>query len=216
MSLSTLKAKVNQLISKAKYGKCFNDICTNTPTDFVVPDGIKDISQTMFGTLPFIQSLSGKDLKTLDGVYFAAPDLLINVNLPSIESLSNNIFNGFNNLLEVYTPSVSSIGGNAFLNSPNITALTVGTLTETTTSSFKPCEDDSGLFTEIWIGEGTKADLYWQYSTKYTQECLHQAIEHLADLTGQEAKTLSVGSTNIAKIDEAHVQMLDNKNWILE
>jgi hypothetical protein len=38
-------------------------------------------------------------------------------------------------------------------------------------------------------------------------------IENLADLTGQTAKTFQIGATNLAKIDEEHMAMLNNKNW---
>ena len=38
-------------------------------------------------------------------------------------------------------------------------------------------------------------------------------IENLADLTGKTAKMFQIGTTNIAKIDEAHLQMLEDKNW---
>jgi hypothetical protein len=38
-------------------------------------------------------------------------------------------------------------------------------------------------------------------------------VENLADLTGHTAKTFQIGATNLAKIDEAHINMLQAKNW---
>lgn len=65
----------------------------------------------------------------------------------------------------------------------------------------------------ITIGEGWAVDIYLHYSNNLTVESLHGMIENLADLTGLTAKTFQVGATNLAKIDEAHMTMLQNKNW---
>lgn len=65
----------------------------------------------------------------------------------------------------------------------------------------------------ITIGEGWAVNIYLHYSNELTVESLHGMIENLADLTGQTAKIFQVGATNIAKIDEAHIQMLNDKNW---
>ena len=65
----------------------------------------------------------------------------------------------------------------------------------------------------ITIGEGWNVNIYLHYSENLTTESLHGMIENLADLTGQTAKTFQIGATNIAKIDEEHLTMLQNKNW---
>lgn len=67
--------------------------------------------------------------------------------------------------------------------------------------------------TDLTIGEGWAVNIYLTYSTALTQESLHGMIENLADLTGATAKTFSVGATNLAKIDEEHIAMLQAKNW---
>lgn len=77
------------------------------------------------------------------------------------------------------------------------------------TNSFENC----GSLTNITIGEGWAVNIYLHYSNKLTVESLHGMIENLADFTGQTAKTFRVGATNLAKIDEAHIQMLNDKNW---
>ena len=63
------------------------------------------------------------------------------------------------------------------------------------------------------IGEGWAVNIYLHYSNKLTVESLHGMIENLADLTGTTAKTFQIGATNLAKIDEEHMTMLQNKNW---
>lgn len=77
------------------------------------------------------------------------------------------------------------------------------------TSMFYTCT----ALKNLEIGAGWATHLYLQYSENLTQESLHGIIENLADLTGATAKVFSVGATNIAKIDEEHIAMLEAKNW---
>ena len=77
------------------------------------------------------------------------------------------------------------------------------------TSTFQNCT----ALTNITIGEGWAVSIYLHYSNNLTVESLHGMIENLADLTGRTAKTFQVGETNLAKIDEDHMAMLEAKNW---
>lgn len=65
----------------------------------------------------------------------------------------------------------------------------------------------------LTIGEGWNVNIYLHYSNNLTVESLHGMIENLADLTGKTSKKFQIGATNLAKIDEAHIQMLNDKNW---
>ena len=77
------------------------------------------------------------------------------------------------------------------------------------TATFKGCT----ALTNLTIGEGWDVSIYLTECTALTQESLHGMIENLADLTDATAKTFSVGATNLAKIDEEHIAMLQVKNW---
>ena len=77
------------------------------------------------------------------------------------------------------------------------------------TSSFGGCT----LLENLTIGEGWAVSIYVHYSNNLTVESLHGMIENLADLTGKTAKKFQIGATNLAKIDEAHINMLNTKNW---
>ena len=77
------------------------------------------------------------------------------------------------------------------------------------TTTFQNCT----ALTNLTIGEGWAVSIYLTYSNNLTVESLHGMIENLADLTGATAKTFSVGETNLAKIDEEHIAMLQAKNW---
>ena len=78
-----------------------------------------------------------------------------------------------------------------------------------TSASFGGCT----VLENLTIGEGWAVSIYLQYAKALTQESLHGMIENLADLTGQTAKKFQIGATNIAKIDEEHINMLNVKNW---
>lgn len=67
--------------------------------------------------------------------------------------------------------------------------------------------------TNITIGQGWNVNIYLHYSNNLTVESLHGMIENLADLTGLTAKTFQIGATNLAKIDQTHLDMLVAKNW---
>ena len=77
------------------------------------------------------------------------------------------------------------------------------------TYTFQGCT----ALTNLTIGEGWAVNIYLTYSNNLSVESLHGMIENLADLTGTTAKTFSVGATNLAKIDEEHIAMLQAKNW---
>lgn len=77
------------------------------------------------------------------------------------------------------------------------------------TSTFQYC----GSLQNVTIGESWAVNIYLHYSNELTVESLHGMIENLADLTGKTAKTFQIGPTNLAKIDEAHINMLKAKNW---
>ena len=52
-------------------------------------------------------------------------------------------------------------------------------------------------------------------STLYTAETIVSWLEALADRTGQSTYTLTIGSTNIAKLTETEIAIATNKNWTL-
>ncbi len=77
------------------------------------------------------------------------------------------------------------------------------------TNTFQGCT----VLKNLTIGEGWAVNIYLHYSEQLTVESLHGMIENLADLTEQTAKTFQIGATNLAKVDEEHLEMLRAKNW---
>ena len=109
-------------------------------------------------------------------------------------------------------PSVSIVGSDAFNGCSNCTYLALGKLTSVSSTAFKSMFN----LEQFYIQGDSSSSLYLQYSTKYSANVLEELIRNLADLTGKTAKTLSIGETNIAKLSDEYIAMLENKNWTLK
>ena len=156
-------------------------------------------------------------LTTIGNNGFSGCSALTEINLPMLTTIGNNGFQDCSALTEINTPSLTTIGKDAIFNTSKLTNMIVGVLTSTDPFSFRQTSRFyNGSLTVLEVGNGTSADLYLQYSTNYTQATLHAIIENLADLTGKTAKTFFVGDTNLAKIDDEHKTILNNKNWIYQ
>lgn len=103
------------------------------------------------------------------------------------------------------------IGNNSFYGCTQITEITLSaTITSIHTGAFSGCTN----IEKVAIPEGWSISLYFQHTNNLTQESLHAMIENLADMSeSTSTKYFRVGPTNIAKIDEEHIAMLNTKNW---
>ena len=136
--------------------------------------------------------------------------------IPSLNTSNGNkfqgMFSGCSRLIEV--PLLDTSKGQ-FFRDMFYTCSRLETVSLTTvnwdmeTSSFYYCT----ALKNLTIGEGWAFSIYLHYSNNLTVESLHGMIENLADLTGKTAKTFQIGTANLAKIDEEHLTMLQNKNW---
>ena len=86
---------------------------------------------------------------------------------------------------------------------------------------FKSCHSDHKKASEAFIYKGFGAFLLFYYSTVWQGKIsllwtgCGQKQNQLAGLTGKDSQTLTLGATNIAKLDEEHKTMLTDKNWVL-
>ena len=235
MSLATLKAKVQKLIDKARYGNIYKLMFTYEDIALVIPDDITVIESYNYAPLSTI-STSGKNVEQIITDFFNGCESLEVADFPKLKSVGNNVFydcsiletinmpllqsvgvNSFyqSALKEINAPNLVSIGANVILTANKVTKMTVGALNETSNESFRQViRGTNGALTELYVGQGTSADLYLQYSEKYPQSILHGIIENLADLTGKTAGGFYVGDKNLEKIDSEHKAMLESKNWI--
>ena len=196
----------------------YKKIFANEPLDLVVPDGVTILCENQNITYAPITTVSarGADVEEIIESFFQSTNVET-VNFPKLTTIGNSGFQGCSALTEINTPSLTTIGKDAILNTSKLTNMIVGVLTGTDQFSFRQTfRHYNGSLTVLEVGNGTSADLYLQYSTNYTQATLHAIIENLADLTGKTAKTFFVGDTNLAKIDDEHKTILNNKNWIYQ
>lgn len=217
MSLATLKVKVQKLIEQAMYKKYWQKLWNYEPIDFTIPDSITAPNEAWyFGVFPLMSKLSGKNVTQLieSDLSDYATDELMYVDLPKVSALGDKLFNNSHKLEEVNTPSATTMGVYVFQNCRQLSKLKVGKLTSTESTSFSITAKGTNSSIEfLEIGKGTSASLYLQDSLKYSQETLHNLIDNLADMTGQEAPVFSVGTTNLAKISDEYLQKLKDKNW---
>ena len=132
------------------------------------------------------------------------------INLP--ESLEYVGFNSFtmSNLKTLVVNSSAALLTESFSYCYSLTDITFNKAScSMYTDAFYECYP----ITNITIAEGWTESIYFNWSKQITQESLHGMIENLADLTGLDAKEFMVGATNIAKIDDEHITMLEVKNW---
>lgn len=216
MSLATLKSKIELIIHKASYGNIYEKIFKNEPLDLVIPDGVTSICNNLYYSPSSVVSCTGADVEEITENFFTNSNIQT-VNLPKARMVNNGVFYKCSLLTEINMPSLLNIGVDAIRNTSKLTKMTVGALENADPTSFKQvARGTNGALTELYVGEGTSADLYLQYSTKYPQEILHGIIENLYDLSnGGMTGILCVGATNLAKIDETHKAMAENKNWEL-
>ena len=218
----------------------YKKIFANEPLDLVLPDGVtvlcenqnimyapittvsargvdvEEITESFFQSTN-VETVNFPKLITIGNSGFQGCSALTEINAPALTTIGDSGFQGCSVLTEINTPSLTTIGKDAIFNTSKLTNMIVGVLTSTDPFSFRQTSRFyNGSLTVLEVGNGTSADLYLQYSTNYTQATLHAIIENLADLTGKTAKTFFVGDTNLAKIDDEHKTILNNKNWIYQ
>ena len=142
---------------------------------------------------------------------FAGCTSLISATLPEgTTKLGSSIFNNCFSLKTVYIPL-------------SITSTVNSCLTSTSTSSyiFNGCtalENVQFGTEEDWNDENGR---HWNFSIRLnisdnlTVECILNIFKALKDLTGETAKTLTLGSVNLAKLTNEQKLIAMNKNWTL-
>ena len=180
-------SKMNSFNSFIRYNYLLVDFVNNLD----VSNG-NDFSNMFYGvTIETIPPLDTKKGTTFSYMFY-------NCKAKEIQSL---------NLSNAYTAS------SMFNNCSNLETINIVGTTQGIKSSIVLEFPQSTKLKNITIPQGWKNSIYVQYSSVITVESLHGMIENLADLTGQTAKTFQIGATNLAKVDEEHINMLKAKNW---
>lgn len=155
--------------------------------NIVFPDSVTDIGGSAFFKCSNIES----------------------VILPSNLTLINsNSFQGCTKLKAIYIPEgVTRIAQNAFFGDPISTVYLPSTLTSMGASVFS-----TQYFRDVTLGQGFNLSLNIKAGS-YTVDVMLAMFEALKDNTGTTAKTLTLGSTNLAKLTDEQIQIATNKNW---
>ena len=141
---------------------------------------------------------------------------LTSVTIPdTVTVVDHNSFRGCSSLTSVTIPDgVVNIGSAAFYGCSSLTTINIPSSVTTigSTSIFQNCTN----LENVTLGKGFNANgLDLSASTLYSPETLKDMLYNLADRTGQTAYTITIGSTNIAKLTEAMIATVTEKNWTL-
>lgn len=139
---------------------------------------------------------------------------IIGNGVTKLTNAAYNMVNVDSKLESVCFPKLSFDGpalSRVFANNSALKTVTLKTINNSRvgTTIFEECVNLENL---TILGDALTATLYLYWSNKLTQECLHHLIEKYAGYTGTTQLTFWIGEENIAKIDEAHIKILNDKN----
>lgn len=210
-----------------------------TNAEIVIPQGVTKIARSAFYDFRTLRTVSIPDSVAYLGVSaFQMCSELVEISIPNqVDYIPSNCFqssgirvlhlpsglihiaaNAFfscSNLLELIIPSgCVTVGGSAFqqcgslkwMHLPNSLKALGGTYT------FYLCR----LLEYVTLEQGFNAKgLNLSASTLYSAETIVSWLNALADRTGEETYTLTIGSDNLAKLTAEQIAIATNKNWNL-
>ena len=140
---------------------------------------------------------------------------LKNITIPSnITLIGATAFNQCTMLKTIEIPnSVTIIEYSAFYSCTSLTNITIpSSVTSMGITMFTNCS----RLTNITLGNNFNCNnLNLSASTMYSVDTLVAMLTALADRTGQTAYTLTLGTTNLAKLSDAQKAIATDKNWTL-
>lgn len=188
----TIVSKIKTLIEYARFGMNMGELFKGNNSELFIPKSMQSMNfnqpvghqYTVVGKK--IIALKGR-VKSIAGIAFAESVLEL-IDLPECIAITSwGTFKNATNLKEVHFSSMTDVKeGETFLNCTALEVVEFGALTFMHNSTLKGC---TALHTFI-CGEGTRCNLFLYHSTELTQECLHNIIDNLADLTGTTSLTL--------------------------
>ncbi|MCH5304198.1 MAG: leucine-rich repeat domain-containing protein [Ruminococcus sp.] len=157
-----------------------------------IPESVTDLSGTQVFGYSKLKSITIPDnVSRISGSsLFYHCDELTSVVVPdSVDSIQSGLCNYCTNLKSVVLPGNCEMGGGAFSNCRNLEFVTLG-------NDFNSSVDLSA-------------------STLYSTETIVSWLKALKDRTKFSANTLTIGSTNLAKLTDEQKAIAINKNWNL-
>ena len=141
-------------------------------------------------------------IATGNSVFYGCTSLASVIFADGITTIGNQVFYGCTSLKTVYLPS-----------SINATVSSTNSLTSTSSSYyiFYNCT----VLEDVQLGKDWNMSLRLNVSNNLTVQSMVAMFNSLKDLTGNTAKTLTLGSTNLAKLTDEQKEIATNKNWTL-
>ena len=212
----TILSKIKTIIGYAKFGMAQSIIHNSEPTlyELYFPKSITSYySKSNNGWQIQAKAITGY-LQTVSGEDFLRDNNNVEIiDLPELTRAgSHAAFNRSSGLRICKIPKIRSMTQYFLSSCPKLEYLEIGSLNNMYSNSL---QNDTSLTTLI-VGKGTSSNLYLYQSPNLTQECLHNIIDNLADMTGLNAPTFYVGEENLAKIAPEYLTKLTKKNWLYQ
>lgn len=169
------------------FSQCYNLEEVTLPSTIKVINAYTFYQNYNLKTINMPSSLTRIDV----GAFFQC-NSLTNITIPNgVQYLRNQAFYSCRGLKTISIPnSTKEFGDRAFALCPSLENVTL----------------ESGF---------NASGLDLSASTLYSVNTLVSMLNALADLTGQQAKTLTIGSTNLAKLSNEQIAIATQKNWTL-
>ncbi len=205
-------------------------------TDLVIPEGVAVISGYAFYNSTNLKSVViPSTVRKIDNSSFYQSNVETFIIRDGVTSIENYVFFGCSHLTTITLPAtLKKIGENAFTDVPakvinlpsgltsisnqcfyraNVETINLpASLTDLAATSFQYCSK----LKNVTLESGFNCNrLNLSYSTLYSTETIVSWLNALADRTGQTAYTLTIGSTNLAKLTSDQIAIATNKNWNL-
>lgn len=146
----------------------------------------------------------------------------VEISEPYQNKIQNSIFTGCTSLESCILPNnATTIGINVFYNCTALkTVYLPSSITSATNNSlshssnyyiFKNCT----ALEDVQLGQDWNMSLSVNSSENLTVQSMIAMFNSLKDLTGETAKTLTLGSVNLAKLTDEQKTIATNKNWTL-
>ena len=180
-----------------------------------MPDGVTIIDRMAFYNCAKLVEIHIPNSVTQIGIGAFESCNFTSINLPSkLTVLDTGVFYNCHLLQSVEIPKgVTTIGWRTFYNCNSLKTLFIPNTLIDISDAFPICYN----LEFVTLEDGFNGNnLILSASTLYSVETMVSWFEALADRTGQATYTLTIGSTNLAKLTAEQLEIATNKNWLIE
>ena len=225
-TLSETKSTLNSLIDRSitrieipdgitsiglrAFSDCTNLLYAN------IPDSVTTIGVSAFyGCTNLQEVILPSGLRVVSAYAFYKNTNLPNINFPSsVSNILTEAFYDCRSLTSIMLPeNLINLGNSVFKSCTSLKTVTLPASLETIGSTiFSGC---SALENVTFENGFNCSGLDLSVSTLYSVNTLVTMLNALADRTGQTAYTLTLGSTNLAKLSNEQIAIATQRNWTL-